>query len=385
MSQMATKNKNKINYLKLKKKDGQELIKIIKTKFNNQEIINHKFKILHENEDILFPIYKNQEFIDYITETFINRIKFEIVFKEGIPNLNYKPRSVQEALEGKIPENHIAFIPKSYDIIGDIVIIEFDKFSDFNQKLAYDYKRKISAAIMEVNRNVKTVFEKKSEVKGPYRLRDLEFLAGEDKSETIHKENDCLFKLDVKKTYFSPRLVFERRRVATSFIKEDELIVDMFSGVGTFSIQIARTNKVKIYAFDVNANAYEYLKENVSINKSKGEVYTYNIDVKDLLEEDDQLGKKLCHKADRIIMNLPECSIEFVDVACYLTKKSGGILHFYQFTEKPNPIEKTFKDLEFALNLCEWEIESIIESKIVKNYSPKSELIVLDLKIKASK
>ncbi|MFX1389653.1 MAG: class I SAM-dependent methyltransferase family protein [Promethearchaeota archaeon] len=382
---MGTKNNNKIIYLKLKKKDGQELIKIIKKKFNNQEIINHKFKVLHGKEDILFPIYNNKDFLDYITEAFANKIKFEVVSKDGIPNTKYKVRSLQDALKGKIPDIHINLIPKSYDIIGDIVIIEFDKFDDLNHNQSHNYKRKIAAAIMEVNRNVKTVFEKKSEVKGPYRLRDLELLAGEDKSETIHKENNCLFKLDVKKTYFSPRLVFERQRVTLSSIKENELIIDMFAGVGTFSIQIAKINNVKIHAFDANPNAYNYLKKNVKLNRLRGDIYPANIDVEYLIEEDNQLGKILFHKADRIIMNLPESSIKFVDLACFLTKESGGIIHFYQFTEKPNSIEKTLKDLESVLAQYEWEIESILESKIVKHFSPKSELVVLDLKIKALK
>jgi tRNA (guanine37-N1)-methyltransferase len=159
----------------------------------------------------------------------------------------------------------------------------------------------------------------------------------------------------------------------------------MFAGVGTFSIQIAKTNNVKIHAFDVNPYAFEYLRENTSLNKYKGEIYPNNIDVKELLEIDNQLGNKLHYKADRTIMNLPERSIEFLDVACYLTKKSGGNLHFYQFSEKPKPIEKTIKNLESTLTQYEWEIESIIESKVVKHYSPKSDLVVLDLIIKASK
>jgi tRNA (guanine37-N1)-methyltransferase len=382
---MGNKNNNKITYLKLNKKDGQELIKIIKTKFNYQEIINHKFRILHEKEEILFPLYNNQDFLDFITETFANKIKFEVVSKEGIKNTKYKVRSLQEALKGKIPDNYIDLVPKSYDIIGDIVIIEFDRFDNLNRELVYVYKRKIAAAIMEVNKNIKTVFEKKSEVKGPYRLRDLELLGGEDKSETTHKENYCMFKLDVKKTYFSPRLVFERQRVALSSIQENELIVDMFAGVGTFSIQIAKTNNVKIHAFDVNPDAYNYLRKNVKLNRLKGDIYPVNIDVKYLIEEDNQLGKKLFHKADRIIINLPESSNKFVNVACFLTKESGGIIHFYQFTEKPNPIEKTLKNLETILKKYEWEIEFILESKIVKHFSPKSELVVLDLKIKALK
>ena len=126
------------------------------------------------------------------------------------------------------------------------------------------------------------------------------------------------------------------------------------------------------------------MRDNINLNKLKGEIIPNNLDIKNLLEPANRLGKSLMHKADRIIMNLPESSIKFVNAACYLMKKSGGVLHFYQFSEKPNPIEKTLKNLEDELRDLNWEIESIITSKIVKHYSPKSELVVIDLKIKAS-
>ncbi|MEE9377853.1 MAG: class I SAM-dependent methyltransferase family protein [Candidatus Lokiarchaeia archaeon] len=382
---MGINSKAEILYIKLKREDGQVFINFIKNIIKNGEFINLKFKILHENEYILFPITNNQVIIDKITTLIGKKINFKLISREGVYNEDYKFRTLQEALEGKIPDKYLTLIPRSYDIIGHIAIIEFDKFFHIDDKGINNYKQKIANAILIVNKNIKTVYEKKSQIKGKYRLRELALLYGEDKSETIHKENGCAFKLDVKNTYFSPRLVFERRRIASSKIKENELIIDLFAGVGTFSIQIARNVSLKIYAFDINPIAYEYLKDNIEINKLKGEIFPNNIDVKQILDPTNRLGKLICHKANRIIMNLPESSIKFIDVACYLMKDFGGILHFYQFSEKPNPIEKTLKNLKAELTRLNWEIESIINSKIVKHYSPKSELVVVDLKIKVSK
>ena len=378
-------NKPEIPYVKLKNKDGQNFIDFIKNNLNSTPFVNHKFKILHENDYILFPIVKNQVLEDKITRIIDKQINLEFVSKEGKPNEYYKYRTLQEALEGKLPDRYLVLIPKSYDIIGHIVVIEFDKFNHINDKEFNDYKKEIAKAILYVNKNIKTVYEKKSQIKGKYRLRELAHLYGEDKSETIHKENDCNFKLDIKKTYFSPRLVFERRRIASSEIKENELIVDMFAGVGTFAIQIAKKKNVEIYAFDVNPDAYRYLQENTKLNKLEGEIIPYNINVKDLLKPANQIGQLLLHKVDRIIMNLPENSIKFIEEACFLMKKSGGVLHFYQFSEKPKPIEKTLKILEENLSNLNWEIEDVTNSKIVKHYSPRSDLIVVDLKIKSMK
>ncbi len=385
MREMGIKRKAEILYIKLRREEGQAFINLIKRELINLQLVNPKFEILHENEFVSFPIINDKVIVEKAINVIDKKIDFEFVSREGIYNENYKYRTLQEALKNKIPGKFSHLIPKSYDIIGDIALIEFDKSHNINNKEFTEYKEKIAEAISKVNKNIKTIYEKKGQIKGKYRLRELNLLYGEDNSETVHKENDCVFKLDIKNTYFSPRLVFERRRITSSKIKENELIIDLFAGVGTFSIQIAKNINVKIYAFDINSNAYEYLKENIELNKLKGEIFPKNIDVKDLLEPKNQLGKYLCNKASRIIMNLPEGSIKYIDVACFLMKESGGILHFYQFAEKPNPIEKSLNNLERELNRLNWEIESIINSKIVKHYSPKSEMVVIDLKMKASK
>ena len=380
---MGNINKVKITYLKLKKKDGQDFIKFIKNNLNNKQLINQKFKILHEKDYILFPIFENQVLLDKITKTLRNQIDFEIISKDGITNVKYKYKSLEEALEGKILHKYSELIPKSYDIIGHIAVIEFDKYNHINDKEFNDYKKKIAKAIIEVNNNITTVYEKKSQIKGEYRLRALAFLCGEDKSETIYKENGCVFKLDIKKTYFSPRLVFERRRITSSNVEENEVIIDMFAGVGTFSIQIAKNYNVKIHAFDLNPNAIKFLKKNIKINKLKGSITPYQMDIKHILNPLNKVGTSLNHRADRIIMNLPEKSIDFIDISCYLMKNSGGVLHFYQISDKPNPLENTIKHLEIHLSKFNWIIDKILNSKIVKSYSPTSELVVADLKIKA--
>ncbi|MFX1408732.1 MAG: class I SAM-dependent methyltransferase family protein [Promethearchaeota archaeon] len=374
-----------IKYLKVKKAEGQKALDLIKVNFKKYSVVNQKYKILYKDEFIFFPLEKSKDLAERVLSSIGNKIDVEIISKIGIINENYKLNSLQDALKGKIPDEYQGLIPKSYDLIGSIAIIEFDKSEYIEKQTLINYKKEIARAITIVNKKIISVYEKKSEIMGTYRLREFDLLYGKGNSETIYKENNCTYKLDVKKTYFTPRLIYERRRVTFSDIKENEQIVDMFAGVGSFSIQLGKNHNVRIYAFDVNPDAYNYLKENIKINKLKGEVIAYNINVKDLLNPFNKLGKSLQGKLDRIIMNLPERSIDFVDVACFLMKKSGGILHFYQFSEKPNPIERTIELLNKKLNNFDWVIEKILLSKIVKSYSPKAELIVVDLLIKYSK
>jgi len=375
-------SKVEINFIKLRKTDGRFFIQLIKEHFNHELIINHKYKTFYDDKYVLFPLVKKKGTIEKLIKVVDNLINFDFISKLAEENPKFKYRSLKEALLGKIPDIFIHLIPSSYDIIGKIAILEFEKSHNKDIKEINKYKKLVANAVIEVNKNVQSVFEKKSEIQGTHRLRKLAHLAGENDSETSHRENNCIFRVDIKTTYFSPRMVYERRRVSESNIQENEVIIDMFAGVGPFSIQIARLNAVKIYAFDVNPYAIKFLQVNVDINNLSGEIIPYNLNVYEILKPSNRIGKKLCYTADRIIMNLPEQSLKFIDVVCFLMKKSGGILHFYQISKKPNPIEKTIKDLKKELMEFNWVIDKIINSKIVKSYSPKADLVVVDLKIK---
>lgn len=382
---MNSKNLNKkeeISFLKLKKTNAQYFIQIIKDQFKDDSIIDQKYKIEHMNNDILFPLVDNKDVIDKLIKVIENLIQFELVSKEGIPNPNFKFKTLEDALRGKIPPKFSNRIPKSYDIIGSIAILEFEKSDQINDREFNAFKTLVANAAIDVNKNVLSVFEKKSEIKGPFRLRDLTYLRGVNNTETIHKENNCIFHLDIKSTFFTPRLVYERRRISKSDIQENEMIVDMFAGVGPYSIQIAKLNPVKIYAFDLNPKAYKFLKKNISLNELEGDIFPYNMDIKDVVNQSNQLGKTLESQIDRVIMNLPENSMDFVDIACFLMKKAGGILHIYKFSENPDPIRKIVEILEKKLNEFKWTINTIFESKIVKSHSPKAELVVVDVEMK---
>jgi len=384
--QMGKNNKEQRKFVKIKQEFAEEFLKLLKAKLPNEPFLDKRTKVIHEGLYVLFPLIDDLEKVKALIGRISNQLNFDIVSAEGIAEVNYKFRSIEEVLVGELPENILELVPKSYDIIGKIAIVEFDQINTIGGKNILSYKKKVAEALVSVNKSVETVYEKKSEVKGRYRLKELKVIYGDDNPEAIHKENGCKFKLDVRNTYFTPRLVFERKRVSSivssSSFKKQEIIVDMFTGVGPFSIQIARSNAAKIYAFDVNPSAYKYLIENIEMNKLKGEVIAHNMDVKELLNPDNKLGNDLKHKIDRIVMNLPEQSINFLDIACFLMKKTGGILHFYQFCEKPNPIKKGIENLTTKLEDSRWQIEEILNSKVVKPFSPKSDLIVIDLKIK---
>ncbi len=234
------------------------------------------------------------------------------------------PKSFKDFLKNTVEADKVDDIKNSFDIMGDVVVLEIPDEFEAERFLIGDATLKFTKR--------RSIYRKTSEIKGVIRTRELEHIAGEDVSETVHKEFGSRIMLDVKKVYFSPRLATERRRVAEQ-VKDGELIIDMFAGVGPFPVTIAKDHDVKIYAVDINPAAYHYIKRNIEINKLKGEIIPILGDVKSVLND-------LNLVADRIIMNLPGTACDFLSTAIN-SLKSGGVLHYYEFaSDYKVPVER---------------------------------------------
>ena len=265
----------------------------------------------------------------------------------------------------------LSHVYNSYDIVGDIAIIRLTEASR-------EYRRIIAEAIMSIHKNVKTVLAQISPVQGDFRLRRLEFVAGENKTHTVHKESECLFSVDVAKCYFSPRLFYERMRVARQ-VRAGETVVNMFAGVGCFSIIIAKHSAVKkVYSVDVNPAAFQFMQENVRLNRVCERVIPILGDAKKVVRE------KLRHVADRVLMPLPEKAFEYLPHALFALKDKGERwIYYYDFEhakKDENPLEKVrlrvAEKLESLGAACE-----VSFSRIVRTTGPNWYQVVLDIKI----
>ncbi len=273
-----------------------------------------------------------------------------------------------QVLENNLPPHLLSSLPKALDVIGDIAIIDIP--SDLEL-----YKKVIGEAILQTHRNIKTVLAKAGAISGTYRVREYDFIAGEQKTRTVHKEFGCQYHVDVAKAYFSPRLSHEHERVA-SLVKECETVVDLFAGVGPFSILIAKKNpNVKIYAIDLNPEAVELLKVNVRVNRVENRVLPILGDARQIT------STRLKHVADRVIMNLPETAIDFVDAACQAIKPKGGVIHFYAFVRSPDSIENLKLRFSQAVESTGRKVEAFLYGKSIRETAPFESQIVLDAKI----
>jgi tRNA (guanine37-N1)-methyltransferase len=233
------------------------------------------------------------------------------------------PSKLKALLDDILSPEEKGYIFSSYDIIGDIIII---KIPDL---LLYK-KYAIGKRLLESTKSAKSVFLQTSSVDGDFRLRKLELLAGTDQRETEHKEYGCRFAVDVSQVYFSPRLSTERHRIARR-AKDNEIITNMFAGVGTFSIMIAKHNpQSRVFSIDSNPRASFFCNINVRLNKVQDRVFPLCGDAGYIA------GKILSGISHRVLMPLPERAKVFVDSAVACLRYPGGTVHFFAHVQGEN-------------------------------------------------
>ncbi len=279
-------------------------------------------------------------------------------------------KSLKAVLANRLEPSELKLLYRSYDIVGDIAIIRVPETQE-------QYSDDIAEAIMQIHKRIKTVLCQVSPVTSDYRLRELEWVTGERKTETVHKEHACIFKIDLKRCYFSPRLVYERMRIAHQ-IQLDETVVNMFAGVGCYSILIAKHSRAEIiYSIDINPIAARYMRENIKLNKVGEQVVSFQGDAKTVVEE------KLRNIADRVLMPLPEKAYEYLDYAVLTLKPTGGWIHYYDFehAEKgENPIEKVEARVAKKLQNFGVSFEAPF-GRVVRTTGPRWYQIVVDIRI----
>lgn len=271
-------------------------------------------------------------------------------------------RKFRDALGEVLSPDELTLAKRAFDVIGDIAIIEVP--GELGAK-----EEPIARALLEAHKNIRAVYKKSGDISGEERVRALKFLYGEEGTETVYKEHGMNLKLDVGAVYFSPRLSAERERILGQ-TKDGEVVVDLFAGIGPFSILLAKNRDIKAHAIDVNEHAFEYLKENIRINKVADRVIPLFGDCREVAPKG---------VATRIIMNLPKSSSEFLDLAFDVIKE--GVIHYYAISKEEDLYDQKVDFIKKVAKEKGRTIE-ILNRKIVRPYAPYTYHIVIDIGVK---
>ena len=347
--------------LKVPKKLGEEAIQLVA----ELGLFNRKLQIHQTDKSLCIPLTIEPSLA--ILNTFKKKLSLFTILVHNFDTREKQHLLPTDFLADKLPPNLLLLVPHAIDFIGNIAIVEIPKELE-------DYKTLIGEAILKTHKQTNTVLAKSGAVQGVYRLRDLELIAGVNKTTTIYKEYGYTYYVDVAKAYFSPRLSSEHNRVASK-VNNGETVVDLFAGVGPFAIPIVKNNEnVRVYAIDVNPNAVFFLKQNIAVNRAETQIVPILGDARQVVKN------QLSQKADRVIMNLPETALEFVDVACEAIKHEGGIIHYYCFVNTSEPLVTAKDQLVNAVNQSKRQVKFIF-AKTVREVAPYTWQVVVDAKI----
>lgn len=306
---------------------------------------------------------------DYIEMPLLRRLKKEEIklFKrENVKFINKKlpsktlSKTPFEVILEKAGMENKNLLPKKWELVGDVLILRVPKEIEKQEK-------NVAETYAEVL-NTKTVV-KVMGISGIYRKPKIKVLYGSS-TETTHKENKIRFKLDVSKVMFSSGNIDERIRTAY-LSNKNETVVDMFAGIGYFSVPMAVYSKPKrIFAYEINPDAYHYLCKNIGLNKVQNIVTPFLFDNRNADE----------NIADRVIMGYLKNTKSFLPKALRILKQDGGIIHYHE--SYPNELlSKTPFENVKKIAGQHGKMVKLLDFRNVKSYAPGVSHVVLDVKV----
>lgn len=278
----------------------------------------------------------------------------------------YEPElTLKDLMGGHLDDDKLALLPGGWQMIGDIAVISLH--SDL-----YPERKQVGDAMLKLHPHCKSVYLDRG-ISGKLRRPKRELVVVrdgvDDPAVTVHNENGCQFKLDVTKVMFSKGNLQERMKM--SRLGKGEVVVDMFAGIGYFTIPIAvHSHPDRIVAIEINPESYHYLVENIRLNGVDGIV-------EPVLGDCAEMTPVL--SADRVIMG-------YVGNTCHYLKygikalKSGGILHYHDTV--PVHLVPSRPTGQIRDEACkQGRLAEILDWHRIKKYSPGVWHVVVDARI----
>ncbi|MEW5896849.1 MAG: class I SAM-dependent methyltransferase family protein [Nanoarchaeota archaeon] len=290
-----------------------------------KETLDNSYNLVKEMDYIYFPLTKKMK----VPDAEVVNTKFSFPKRE-------ESISAESILKEELTPKQMELLPKSQEIIGEIMILEIPEQLQKKEKV-------IAEAYLKANRHVQTVVKKQEMHSGVFRTRKVKILAGKRNKETVHRENGVQMKLHLEKTYFSAKLVGERLRIARQ-VKEGEEVLVMFSGAAPYPLVIAKNSPAEhVYGIEINPLAHQYAVQNVALNGLNGRISIFLGDVRDMIP-------KINKKIDRIVMPLPKTGEQFLDTA-FIAAKKRSVIHLYSFLNENEISEHAQKIKELCRKL----------------------------------
>lgn len=238
--------------------------------------------------------------------------------------------------------------PRRWQRIGDVVVIRIPpEGRTHGHAIAEVFGRTLRA---------RTVVEDVSGIHGPLRTPDVRILWGSE-TETIHTEGGIRYRLDVARVMFSGGNLGERMGIANR-VRPGETVVDLFAGIGYFSLPIAvRARPSAVYACELNPVSFEYLEENIRMNRADRVIPLAG----------DCRSTAPTGIADWVLMGHFDAR-DYLDVAFRCLRGKGTIVYHELCPKEQVPEQPIARVSEAART--RWMRVRQVDHRIVKSYAP---------------
>lgn len=341
------------------------MYKIIRIPSDKGEEIRKKVadeKFLDTTRKIRKIQTKDSSFLEIpVTEAAGEKIGDFPVAEQEDPEFLKKKWALKEYIDSSFSEVELAYLPSGWQILGDIIVVNIPE--ELETK-----KIKVAEALLSMYPKCKSVLRDLG-IEGPFRQPKKELLLGNG-TETVHKEHGCFFKQDVTRVMYSKGNLEERKRM--SKLGKGEIIVDMFAGIGYFSIPMAVHSRPRqITSIEINPESFAFLEENIRLNQVEDIIVPIFGDCSKHTPEG---------MADRVLMGYVGTTHHFLKPALKALKKSGGILHYHETV--PEDLAKTRPEerVKKAAGSLGRNVE-ILETRRIKKYSPGVLHVVVDARV----
>ncbi len=335
--------------VKVRREDAEDA----RRRLTSAEVIDRRREIADEGAYAVIPVKERP------SEGLLAGIDVDLVVREFSDRPEREDPVDEVRRVARIPDSLKDELPSKWELLGDVLVLRLPPSLIGLERAAAEAYADVLGA--------KSVLQDVGGIGGELRTPRVRRILGDD-TVTVHRENGVLFKLDVEKVMFSSGNIDERVRVS-KLDCDGEVIVDMFAGIGYFSLPVAvHRDPKRVISCELNPVAFGYLVENIALN-----------DVSDFVEPVEGDNRKLDGSsiADRVFMGYVKTTHEYLDTAIRLLR-SGGTIHYHETCPCELLPGRPLDRLKAAVK--DGRVD-IIDLREVKSYSPGVSHVVVDARV----
>ncbi|TFG13501.1 hypothetical protein EU537_06445, partial [Candidatus Thorarchaeota archaeon] len=142
----SNQTSQKMPYVCVEKKHGEE----IRRALLEHDLLNPAFRIISKDNRLYFPLKRNHETAERLLLLSPRSLTFGTRRFEEIVT---PPSSLPDALKGYLSQDELEMIPRAYDLVGDIAVLEVPEELDA-------VKEQIGRHFLKIHPNFETVLNK---------------------------------------------------------------------------------------------------------------------------------------------------------------------------------------------------------------------------------